>query len=111
MTDEPDGGFWPEHHPIRRIERKLDQVLAELQELKQMSQNNQSALDAANAALQAGLDKIQTDVTAIAAELQANLPAAGSVPSAASVAALQAQVTRLQTVGAALDALVVPPAA
>lgn len=30
MSDDPDGGFWPAHHPLRRIERKIDAVKAEV---------------------------------------------------------------------------------
>lgn len=88
-----------------------ERILTGIQELKVMSQTNQDAIDAANTALSAGLDKLQSDLTAIATELQAAIPPAGTVPSAASIAALQAGVTRLQSVVSAADALVVPPSA
>lgn len=115
MSDEPDNSWWHADHPLRRIERKLDENRAWLDEifsnterLIKMSQTNQQSIDAANTALQSGLDRVQADVTAIAAELSANIPTPGAVPTAASVAALQTQVTRLQTVATSLDALVVP---
>jgi len=88
-----------------------ERILIGIQELKVMSQTNQDALDAANTALSAGLDKLQSDLAAIATELQAAIPPAGTVPTPASLAALQAGVTRLQSVVTAADALVVPPPA
>lgn len=87
----------------------LREILSNTERLIEMSQTNQAAIDAANTALQTALDKVQTDVTAIAAELAANIPAPGAVPTPASITALQTQVTRLQTVATSLDALVVPP--
>lgn len=89
-----------------------ERILHEVRELKHMSQTNQDRIDANNAAMQATLDGIQTDITAITAELQAAIPAPGTVPSQASLDALQANVDRLTAVKAALDGLVVPaPAA
>jgi hypothetical protein len=82
----------------------------QLKELKTMSQTNQDKVDAANAATAAALDAIQTDITAIAAELQAAIPQPGQVPSDASLAAMQAGVDRLNAVKTALDALAAPPA-
>lgn len=73
-----------------------------------MSQSISDQVDAANAALSAGLDAIQTDVTAIAAELAAAVPPAGSTISQTQVDALNAQVARVQAVKSSLDALVVP---
>jgi hypothetical protein len=87
----------------------LHQILDRLKELKTMSQTNQEKIDADNAAMAAALDSIQTDVTAITAELQANIPTPGAVPSQASLDALQANVDRLNAVKAALDTLAVPP--
>lgn len=92
--------------------RRLDRIEHQLERLIQMSQTNQERIDAANAAQQAALDAIQTDIAAIAVELQAAIPPPGTVPSQASLDAMQANVDRLNAVKSALDALVVPvPAA
>lgn len=48
MSDEPDGGFWPYHHPIRRIERKLDLLLEKVTEMSNSLANLQ-AVDALEA--------------------------------------------------------------
>jgi hypothetical protein len=87
----------------------LRDILRSTERLIVMSQTLSEQVDAANAALSAGLDSIQTDVTAIAAELQAAVPPAGSTISQAQVDALNAQVTRVRAVKTSLDALVVPP--
>ena len=73
-----------------------------------MSTSISAQIDAANAALSAGLDKVQTDVTAIAAELAAAVPPVGSVVTQAQADTMHANVTRLQAVGTSMDALVVP---
>lgn len=88
----------------------LHEILRNTERLIQMSQTNQEIIDAANAAQQASLDAIQTDITTIAQELQAAIPAPGTVPSQASLDALQANVNRLAAVKTALDALVTPAA-
>lgn len=95
-----------------KAEQQLLLILQNQGKIIKMSETNQAAIDAANASMQATLDSIQTDVTAIAAELAANVPTPGAVPSQASIDTLNANVTRLQAVKAALDGLVVPaPAA
>lgn len=86
----------------------LRQTLCNTERLITMSQTLSEQVDAANAALASGLDAIQTDVTAIAAELQAAVPPAGTTITQAQVDALNAQVARVQTVKTSLDALVVP---
>lgn len=91
-----------------RGDAELHTILLAIGKVITMSETNQAAIDAANASMQATLDSIQTDVTAIAAELAANVPTPGAVPSQASIDALNANVTRLQAVKAALDGLVVP---
>ena len=83
--------------------------IAELrQEMNTMSNTISSQIDAANAALSASLDAIQTDVTAIAAELAGAVPSTGTSVTQTQVDALNASVARLQAVKTALDALVVP---
>lgn len=74
-----------------------------------MSATLSAQIDAANAALSAGLDSVQTDVTAIAAELANAVPSPGATVTQAQVDGLNASVSRLQAVKTALDALVVPP--
>lgn len=75
-----------------------------------MSATLSAQIDAANAALSAGLDSVQTDVTAIAAELASAVPSPGTTVTQAQVDGLNASVSRLQAVKTALDALVVPAA-
>lgn len=87
-------------------------ILTGFNEIKQeirMSGSTLSAqVDAGNAATAVALDSIQTDVTAIAAELAAGVPTAGSTISQAQVDTMNANIARLQAVKTALDGLVVP---
>jgi len=74
-----------------------------------MSTSISAQIDANNAKLQADLDGMQTDLTAITAALQAAIPPVGQVVTQAAADAMTAQVTRLDTMRSAMDALVVPP--
>lgn len=99
----------PEMASLLSDRRLLHDILRNTERLIVMSQTLSEQVDAANIALSAGLDAIQTDVTAIAAELQAAVPPAGTTITQAQVDALNAQVARVQAVKTSLDALVVPP--
>jgi hypothetical protein len=92
-----------------RHQSRLDEILELLLELRKMSQTAQQTMDANNAATAAALDTIQTEVTTIAAELQAAIPPVGSTVSQASIDTMTANVARLTAVKASLDALIPPP--
>lgn len=113
MAENEFQSWFLAHH--KSVHDRLDgigQQLTQLrQEIKTMGTSLSEQMDASNAALSAGLDAIQTDVTAIATELSAAVPSPGSTISQAQVDVLNAQVARVQAVKTSLDALVVPPAA
>lgn len=111
--DDQDGGYWPFHHPLRRIERKLDVILKVQERLLHMSQTVQETIDANNTRMSAALDGITADLTAIAAELKAAVPPVGTTVTQASADAMTALADRLDAVKTAADGLVVsatPPA-
>lgn len=88
--DEQDGGYWPSHHPLRRIERKLDLLLERIPE--PMSDALAAALVPLDAAVtQNSADilnigsLVTTDFAALQAQigtLQAEVAAGGTIPAA-----------------------------
>lgn len=110
MSDEPDGGFWPYHHPLRRIERKLDLVLDQMKELKMSESQLETDLTAQTAAVQALASEVtnglQANATAIAA-LQAQV-AAGTPVTAADLSTLESNTAAMITATNQLQATLNP---
>jgi hypothetical protein len=89
---------------------RIDEILTFAQRNFEMSQNLQATVDANNLATSTALDAIGVDVGKITDELHASIPAAGTVLTQESIDAMTANVTRLQGVKTALDALAAPGA-
>lgn len=102
------------HEPLRAmVAREFAELNAKIdrnhKETLKMSQTIQQTIDDNNTRISAALDGIQTDITAITAELAAIVPPVGSTVSQATADTMTSLVTRLEGAKSALDALSVPP--
>lgn len=102
MTDdEPDGGFWPYHHPIRRIERKLDLLLERQQTNMSATTNSLANLQAADALEAAAVNAEIALLNTLFADLQAASPTGDNPAIDAIVANMQSRVAALNAAAAA----------
>jgi hypothetical protein len=104
--------FQPHHKTVNeRLDRQdetLCLILSATERLLRMSGTVSQKLDDAAARDEAALAKLSADLTAIADELKANAPDAGSVVTQAQVDRHLAIATGLEAAAAAADAMVVP---
>ena len=95
MSDDPYGGYWPEYHPLRQIERKLDLLLERQQINMSTTTNSLANLQAAVAAETAVDQSVLTLLTTLAAEIASASPTGDNPAIDAVVATMQANAASL----------------